>query len=68
VLKQQGEQDRTVRELLVGLQKVLSYAKVCCELKGIDSVPNVIKEVGHAVVDGVLLIDEYMRSRFIGQS
>jgi hypothetical protein len=66
VLKQQGEQDRTVGELLVGLQKVLSYAKACCELKGIDGVPNVIKEVGRAVVDGALLVDEYMRSRFIG--
>jgi hypothetical protein len=66
-LKQQAENDRTIGELLVGLQKMLSYAKACCELKAIEGVPNVIEEVGHVVVDGALLIDQCMRSRFIGQ-
>jgi hypothetical protein len=47
---------------------MLSYARACCELKGIEGVPNVIEEVGRVVVDGALLIDEYMRFRFIGQS
>jgi hypothetical protein len=46
---------------------MLSYAKACCELKGIEGVPNVIEEVGRVVVDGALLIDECMKSRFIGQ-
>jgi hypothetical protein len=51
-LKQQGEQDHMSRELLVGLQKMLLYAKACYELKGINGVPNVIEEVGWVVIDG----------------
>jgi hypothetical protein len=61
-LRQQGEQDRAIGELLVGLQKMLSYAKACCELKGIEGVPNVIEEV-----EGALLIDQCMKSGFIGE-
>jgi hypothetical protein len=66
-LKQQREQDRTIGELLIGLQKMLSYAKACCELKGIDGVPNVIEEVGRIVMEGALLIDQCMKSGFIGE-
>jgi hypothetical protein len=29
--------------------------------------PNVIEEVGQVVVDSVLLVDECIKSRFIGQ-
>jgi hypothetical protein len=36
---------------------MLSYAKACCELKGIEGVPNVIDEAGRVVVDGTLLND-----------
>jgi hypothetical protein len=66
-LRQQGEQDRAIGELLVGLQKMLLYAKACCELKGIEGVPNIIEEVGHVVVDGALLIDQCMKSGFISE-
>jgi hypothetical protein len=56
-----------IGELLVGLQKMLSYAKACCELKGIDGMLNVIEEMGQVVIDSTLLVDECMKSRFIGQ-
>jgi hypothetical protein len=46
---------------------MLSYARACCELKGIEGVPNLIEEVGRVVVDGALLVDQCMKSRFIGQ-
>jgi hypothetical protein len=51
-LKQQGEQDHMIRELLVGLQIMLSYAKACCKLKGINGMLNVIEEVGDRSVYG----------------
>jgi hypothetical protein len=56
-----------IGELLVGLLKMLSYAKACCKLKGINSVLNVIEEVGWVVIDGTLLVDKCMKFRFIGQ-
>jgi hypothetical protein len=46
---------------------MLSYAKAYCELKGTDGVPNVIEEVGWVVIDGMLLVDECIKFRFIGQ-
>jgi hypothetical protein len=63
-LRNQTEQDDTVRDLGVALRDMLAFANEACDLERISGGLDVIKEMGLSVQEGAKLIEDYMASPF----
>jgi hypothetical protein len=64
VLRDEIQQDNTIRDLGVSLRDVLAFGHEACDLQEIKGGLDVIKEMGLAIQDCAKLIQEYIDSPF----